>query len=570
MRSRLAVLLALCVASTFSCRPTVSDGDGEAPLNRGWLTVGIEAEPLTWNRLLATDRVTHLVTERLHAALVRIDRVTQEVEPELAQSWSFSADGRELTFRLRPNVRFSDGTPFTAEDVAFTFRAVHDPDVASPLVETATLDGQPLSPEVIDPLTVRFRLPRRTAAIERIFDSIAILPRHRLEEALERGRFAETLGMGAAVEDVVGLGPFVLADYRPGQRVVLSRNPYYWKSTPCGPLPLLEGIVFEILGSSTRAVLRLLSGELDVLDRLASEDFLELKERAPATVRLLDLGPGLKSEWLWLNLNPRSPLSEWKRQWFSDVRFRRALSLAVDREVMVEAVYHGLATPSPGVVSPGNAHWVDPTLSAPSPDREKARVLLSMAGFRWDGTGALHGPEGQPVRFSLATTGDDPHRLQMAQIVQEDLARLGIEVYLLSLDSAQLLERIGRSFDYEACLFGIAWTDPDPSAMLPLWLSRSPLHVWSPSQEVARTPWEARVDELMVRQMSTLEPDRRKALFDEVQQIAARELPVIGLVNPHVVLAVSRRVRHLEPAPFPHPVLWNSEEIALTEGICKK
>ena len=129
--------------------------------------MGIRSEPLTWNRLLATDETSHKITEQIHSALVRVNRVTQELEPELAESWSFSPDGRELTFKLRPGVSFSDGVPFTAEDVAFTFRALHHPEVASPLIDTVLVDGEPLVPDVLDPYTrfvSRFRVAPRSSS----------------------------------------------------------------------------------------------------------------------------------------------------------------------------------------------------------------------------------------------------------------------------------------------------------------------------------------------------------------------------------------------------------------------
>ena len=253
----------LALFTTLHCRwsdEVAVQGDSSisgTPVAGGMLRVGIRSEPQTWNRLLATDEVSHQITERLHAALLRVNRVTQELEPELAESWSFSEDGRELTFKLRPGVLFSDGEPFTAEDVAFTFRVIHGPQVASPFVELAVVEGQPLVPEVVDPLTVRFKLPLRTAVVERLFDSITVLPRHRLEASLEQGTLPSEYGIGANEATIIGLGPFVLDRYVPGQRVVLRSNTNYWKYGPEGePLPYLDGITFEILSDANALALQ--------------------------------------------------------------------------------------------------------------------------------------------------------------------------------------------------------------------------------------------------------------------------------------------------------------------------
>ena len=152
-------------------------GCGSPPAaDEGVLRVALSREPATWNRLLAADYPTHVVTDQLHAPLIRLNQETQLMEPALAESWEFSEDGGELVFYLRDGVRFSDGEPFTADDVSFTFRVLHDPGVASQLKDSAVIDGENIVAHVIDETTVGFRLPRRTATVERIFDSIRSSP----------------------------------------------------------------------------------------------------------------------------------------------------------------------------------------------------------------------------------------------------------------------------------------------------------------------------------------------------------------------------------------------------------
>ncbi|MGH9462431.1 MAG: ABC transporter substrate-binding protein [Vicinamibacteria bacterium] len=576
MKTRRLILAVLVLAAAAQCRspgteevsPDGSSADG-GPVHGGVLRIGIRSEPLTWNQLLVTDETSYQITEQLHAALVRVNRVTQEVEPELAESWSFSDDGRELSFRLRPNVVFSDGVPLTADDVLFTFQALHDPEVASPLVETALVDGEPLVPEALDSRTVRFRLKRRTAVVERIFDSIPILPRHRLEKPLAEGVFASEYGVGTSENAIVGLGPFVLERYVPGQRVMLRRNPRYWKSAEGDSLPYLDGIVYEILTDASALMLRFRGGELDILSPLSPEDFLSLKKAGRSEVRLLDLGPGTATERIWFNLNPESPVSGEKRAWFSDSRFRRAISLAIDRTAISKAVYLNLASQAAGPISPANRRWWNEAIEATPLDVQSARKLLADAAFEWDQAGALLGPGGQPVRFTLLTNADNPYRIKTAAIMQEDLAQIGVVMNLVPIDYPGLIGRIARTFDYEACLFSIKFTDPDPSAELPLWMSRSPFHVWSPGQPQPDTPWEARIDTLMEEQMLATEPVARETLFDEIQSLVVEHLPVIDLVVPHALLGVTSRVGNLRPTPFWDPA-WNSEELYLRPGTKEK
>jgi peptide/nickel transport system substrate-binding protein len=525
------------------------------------LRVGIHTEPQTWNRLLATDRVTHLVADQLHEPLLRLDPETQQMEPALARSWRFEDGGQRLVLKLREGVRFSDGESFGAKDVAFTFRALYDPKVASPLMETALIDGQPFAVEVVDELTVAFRLPRRTATIERIFDGIPMLPAHLLEGSLARGALPAETGLGAPVANAAGLGPFTLREHVPGERIVLERNPHYWKAEiEREPLPKLARIVFEIVPNESARLLRLRAGELDVLELVTPDAFELLRSEGVDDLELVDLGPGLLSERLWFNLNPGAPIEAHRKLWFGDVRFRRAVSKALDRRGMARVVFGGRATPASGPVSVANSFWRDESLTATERDLDGARALLREAGFTWDGKGMLRDGGGREVSFTIVTNAGNDQHSRMGSFVEADLKALGIEARTVPVEASSLLARITGSYDYEACLLGITQTDPDPSAEMALWLSQGPLHLWHPSQPRPATPWEARIDELMETQMRSLDPGERRSSYFEVQRIIHENLPVLDLIVPHALVAVSRRVRNLRLTPLAHP-LWNREEI---------
>ena len=195
-------------------------------------------------------------------------------------------------------------------------------------------------------------------------------------------------------------------------------------------------------------MLRFRAGELDILSPLSPEDFLSLRESGGSDLRLLDLGPGTASERLWFNLNPESPVSGQKRAWFEELRFRRAVSLAIDRRAITKAVYVGLASLAAGPVSPSNRKWWNEDIEPARFNAESARKMLANAGFQPDEDGALLGPEGELVRFTLLTNADNPYRIRTAVLIQEDLARIGIEMNLVPLDYPTLIGRLARSFDY--------------------------------------------------------------------------------------------------------------------------
>jgi peptide/nickel transport system substrate-binding protein len=487
------------------------------------------------------------------------------MEPALAESWEFSSDGKRLVMHLRKGACFSDGEPFTAEDVAFTFRALYDDRVASPLRETAEILGKPLATEVVDESTVAFLLPQRTGTVERIFDSIPMLPAHLLAKSLERGTLAADSGLGAPIAAVVGLGPFVLREYVPRERIVLERNRHYWMSRPGESRPRLDRIVFQIVPDENARLLRLETGETDLVETLTPEAFELLDGGKTPEIAALDLGPSMLSERLWFNLNPDSPIPAEKKKWFQDARFRRAILRAIDRRAMARVVFSGRATPASGPVSEANSFWHDSSLSEVPYDPEGARALLREADFAWDSAGKLHDAEGHPVGFTIVTNSGSAQHARMGAFIQQDLEGLGIEVRTAPIEAADFMARLTRSFDYEAGILGITSTDPDPSAEMGFWMSRAPLHLWHPSQSSPATPWEARIDELMERQMAAIDLDERRKIYYEVQSIISDELPVLDLVVPHQLMAVSRRVHGLRPTPLAPHSLWNAESIFISD-----
>jgi peptide/nickel transport system substrate-binding protein len=169
------------------------------------------------------------------------------------------------------------------------------------------------------------------------------------------------------------------------------------------------------------------------------------------------------------------------------------------------------------------------------------------------------------VSFTVLTNAGNASHARMGAFLQEDLAKIGIHAPTVVIEGSSLMARITGSFDYDACLLGIAQTDPDPSAEMAFWLSRAPFHFWNPRQERPATPWEARIDELMERQLGELDAEARRAMYFEVQRIVHEQLPVLDLVVPHSLLGARARVSNLRPTPFAH-ALWNGEEISIGEG----
>jgi len=255
------------------------------------LVASVRAEPRSFNRYIARDLSTTVVTSLIHAGLVRVDRVSDRLEPELAESWELLADHHTYRLRLRQGVRFSDGSAFSADDVVFSFRAIYDASVGSVLADTLQVRGQPLVIAAEDPSTVTIRLPAPFAAGLRMLDGVPIYPRRRLESALNAGTFRSIWGPATPPSNLVGLGPFMLTRYEPGQHLVFDRNPYYWKRAR--GLPKLSRLVLQVVPDQDAELLQLETGAIDLTQsELRPSDLAALQPAARGEVRRTQLALG--------------------------------------------------------------------------------------------------------------------------------------------------------------------------------------------------------------------------------------------------------------------------------------
>ncbi|MGH9827242.1 MAG: ABC transporter substrate-binding protein, partial [Blastocatellia bacterium] len=361
----------------------------------GKIAVALRSDPKTLNPALAADAPSRDIIYCMNADLIHINRESQKTESALAKSWSLSRDGKTYTLQLRRGLRFSDGKPFNADDVIFTFQVYLDEKIHSPQRDLLIIGDKPISVQKINDYTVRFQLAQPYAAAERLFDGLPILPKHLLENAYNNGSFSKAWSISMPPTEFAGLGPFRLKEYVPGQRIVLEKNPYYWKVDGAGKqLPYLDEIVFLFVPSEDAQVIRFQAGDTDILSSFSAQNFAVLtREQAAKSYRLHDLGPGLEYNFLFFNLNDlatkKLPQIARKQAWFQDVRFRQAVSAAIDRDDIVRLVYGGRATPLWSQVTPGNKLWVDSALPHPARSLDRARDLLKAAGFSWKNDGTL-------------------------------------------------------------------------------------------------------------------------------------------------------------------------------------
>jgi peptide/nickel transport system substrate-binding protein len=529
------------------------------------LVSSLRAEPRTFNRYAGRDWVSELFSQLTQSRLVRINRQTQELEPWLAESWTVSPDGLTYTLKLRGGVTFSDGAPFTSADVLFAFKAIYDEKMPPILGESIRVGGKMLSVSAPDTGTVVVRFPAPFGPGIRLLDNLVILPRHKLEAALNAGTLATAWDLATPPSEIVGLGPFVLKTYQPGQRLILERNPRYWRKDERGQqLPVLDRLTLEIVPDQNAELIALETGQIDFTQtEVRPDDYAALKRDAEAKkLLILDLGVGLDADSFWMNLRPNGPAAA-KRPWLLRQELRAAISHAVDRAAFAETVFLGAAVPVYGPITPGNQRWYSPDLPKYDYDPAAARRLLARLGLSdRNGDGILEDRSGAAAGFTILTSKGTSALDRGAAFIAQELKKVGLDVTVAALDSGAAVDRLQRG-DYEAVYFRFLTTDLDPALNIELWVSWGSAHVWNPGQAKPATDWERQVDELMTRQVTALDQAQRKALFDQVQKIVAEQAPMIQFVAPRIYLATSTRVVNATPALLRPSILWNPDTLGV-------
>ena len=509
----------------------------------------LRSEPKTVNPVLVADESSETVRYLTGGVLMRLNRLTQQLEPELATSWKISDNGKTITFRLRQNVRFSDGSSFSAVDVAETIQRLMDPGLHTPTGDSFRAAEGKVITQVTGKNQIAVTFPAPVVGLDKLFDQVAIMSATSPEK------------------EMAVLGPYYVAENKAGSYLLLKRNPNYWKHDAAGgQLPYIDSIRLDVQQNRDIEMLRLVRGEIDFINSLDAEYYDKLVAQAPSTA--YDAGVSLDSEQMWFNQNPTAPLPAYKKVWFTSTNFRRAISESINREDLARVVFRGHARPAVSWVSPANQFWFNTKLQPHPFDQKSALQALAQDGFRMQ-NGALHDRDGHVVEFSVITNAGNKYRERMATMIQQDLAGIGIRLNVVTLDFPSLIERITHSFDYEACLLGLVNDDLDPNSQMNVWLSSAESHQWNPGQKTPATTWEAEIDRLMRAQASTFDLKERKQAIDRVQEIVWQQEPFIYLVNKNAMSAVSTALHNAHPVVLRPQVYWNIDQLTLRTDVAR-
>jgi peptide/nickel transport system substrate-binding protein len=512
----------------------------------GELHFCIKSDPKTFNPVAVADDSSDVVRYLTGGVLVRVNRQTQQLEPELATSWKISDAGRTITFTLRPNLYFSDGTPFTAEDVAYTVKLLMDPNLHSPTGDAFLSGKGEVQTKVLSGNRISITFPGAVAGLDRQFDQVAIM------------------SSKSPKKEMAVLGAFYVADYKSGSYVYLRKNNNYWKKDSSGrQLPLLDAVKLDIQPNREIEMMRFRRGEVDLINSVDSDFYDKLAQAAPNQVR--DAGPSLDSEQMWFNQVPSAPIPDYKKAWFKSQNFRRAVSEAINRADLARIVYAGHANPAIGPTSPANRFWFNNKLKPIPYDTNAALKILAQDGFRIQ-DGALRDRDGHEVEFSIITNAGSKPRERMATMIQQDLSKIGMKVNVVTLDFPSLIERITARFNYEAAILGFVNTEIDPNAQMTVWMSTGENHAWYPNQKSPATAWEAEMDKLMQAQTQAPEAKKRKAAWDRVQEIVYEQQPMIYLINKNALSVVSPNLANAAPVALRPQTFWNADQLFVRGG----
>lgn len=523
----------------------------------GELIISSISDPKSFNPITSGESSTSEFTAYMFEGLIKVNGATLRPEPNLAQSWDVSTDGLVWTFHMRPGVLWSDGNPISAYDVAFTFNDVifNSSINPCPVRGNFTMEGKKVQVKAIDSSTVQFTLPNPYAPFAYSLMQ-EILPKHKYQKSVKNGTFANELSIQTKPEQIVGSGPFLLESYNSSQKVVLKRNPHYWKKDKEGnPLPYLDRIIYKIVADQNADLLLFLQGKVEFLEAKGS-DFPELKKNETnGNYTVYRLGPTTRSSFVFFNQNTGTDkasgkpyVDKVKLSWFGNKNFRKAVAYALDKDNMIRIVMNGLGYPQWSPMTPSEGIYYNPDVPKYPYDLNKAKQLLESEGFRdKDGDGVIEDKDGNKVEFSLVTNSENNVRAKIAEIIRKDLESIGMKVHFQLIEFNSLVQKLDNPpYEWDAVLLGFTGVI-DPHFGNNVWHSKGATHLWNPLQSTPATPWEARIDSLFEAGVRTLDEGQRKSIYGEWQSIAAEELPFIYTVVPEMILCISNKFDNLNP-----------------------
>ena len=514
----LVFIVAVCTLAACSSgepKNTALPTADSAPVSGDAIVEGTIGEASTLIPILASDSASHAVAGQIYNGLIKYDK-NLTIVGDLAKSYDVSSDGLTITFHLQHGVKWHDGTPFTARDVLYTYRVIIDPKTPTAYAEDFKQVKSLVAP---DEYTVRVTYGSPFAPALASWGT-SVLPAHLLE--------GQDITKSPLARKPVGTGPYVFKEWVAGQKIVLEANPGYFEGRPW-----IDRYIYRIIPDTSTMYMELKAGAIDLMSltpvqyarQTTSQQFTSRfnKFRYPS------------SGYLYMGYNLRHPL-------FKDKRIRQAMTAAINKDELIHGVLFGMGQKAHGPIVPGR--WAyNPNVKDIGYDPKHAAELLSQAGWREKNADGILVKEGKPFQFTILTNQGNQQRLLSAQIIQQRLKFIGIDVKIRIVEWATFLKEYIDKGNFEVVM--LAWNISQDPDMYDIWHSSKT----NPGELNFIGFKNAEVDRLLVEGRSTFDMEKRKRVYFRIQEILAEEQPYTFLYVPDALPTVSARIRGVEPAP---------------------
>jgi peptide/nickel transport system substrate-binding protein len=490
-------------------------------------------EPSGLIYMVAGESAAGSISSNIFNKLLKYDK-NLDLEGELAESWQISADQKTITFKLKPNLKWADGIPLTSADVLWTWHAVIDEKTGSPYASDYQLVKKA---ETLDALTFSVTYEQPYAPALDTWSGLQILPKHLLE--------GQDLHTTSFARKPVGSNYYKLVSWAHGENLKLSRN----ANAVLGQAKI-DHLITRIIPDSSAQFLELMADNIDSMG-LDPIKYARIIPARPELQQKLALYKELGSGYTYMGFNL-------KHKPFDDVRVRKAINYAIDKQEIIDGVYLGLGIDIASPYKPGT-RWSNPNLKPYPYDPAKAKQLLKEAGFKLNKDGILE-RDGKPFSFEIITN-QNKEREKSAVLIQRRLKDIGIDVQIRAIEWASFISRFIKTGDFDVVVLG--WglgLDPDQ------------FNIWHSSQQAPgqfnfigyNNPT---IDKLLEQGRLELNPDKRMKIYHEFAQVLLEDSPIVYLSAGYGLTAIHKRVKGIDsPAP-PAGVGWNSETWYIPEPL---
>ena len=510
----LSVVLVACSRPESPPAPVVP-ASSAVPATGDSLVEGTIGEASTLIPLLATDSSSHAVAGQIYNGLVKYDK-NLNIVGDLAESFDISKDGLTITFHLRQGVKWHDGAPLTSRDVLYTFKITIDPKTPTAYAEDFKQVKNISAPDLYT-ICVTYDSPFAPALASW---GVNILPAHLLE--------GKDITKSPLSRRPVGTGPYRFKEWVSGQKIVLEANEDYFEGRP-----YIDRYIYRIIPDSSTMYMELKAGAIDLMAltpvqyarQTSSKSFTSRfnKYRYPS------------SSYLYMGYNLRHPL-------FKDKRIRQAMTAAINKDELIQGVLFGMGQKAHGPIVPGR--WAyNLAVKDIGYDPKHAAELLAQAGWKEKNGDGILVKDGKPFKFTILTNQGNQQRLMTAQIIQQRLRLVGIDVKIRIVEWAAFLKEFVNKGNFEVVL--LAWSISQDPDMYDIWHSSKN----KPGELNFIGYNNPDVDRLLIEGRSTFDIEKRKRAYFRIQEILADEQPYTFLYVPDALPVVSARIRGVEPAP---------------------